>query len=454
MLTCFTTTTTSSTPIIFLTPETYNPWLEKQPAFTKNWLASQQFSAKAEKYCVIPNNEGKMAQVVIIGADKNDHFVVGALPNALPEGVYHLETYDEQQTIAWGMGSYQFTRYKKPSKKFGQLVLPEKTNQKFIKAMLNAIYLVRDLINTPPDDMSPEHLSAQAHELAEHFPTTAHCEEIVGDELLEKNYPAIHAVGRACHKAPRLIDLQWGNPKHPKVTLAGKGVCFDSGGLDIKTAAGMLTMKKDMGGAAHVLGLAYLIMSMELPVRLRVLIPAVENSISGNAYHPSDIVVTRKGLSVEIGNTDAEGRMVLSDALHEAASENPELLIDFATLTGAGRIALGTDLPALFSNNEALANALLKSGETHQDLMWRLPLHKPYKKLIESPIADLNNTSKSPYGGCITAALFLKEFVPDNIAWAHFDLMAANDATRPAHPEGGEAQAMRAVFHYLQERFK
>jgi leucyl aminopeptidase len=299
--------------------------------------------------------------------------------------------------------------------------------------------------------MGPADLSSAAKKLAAEY--KAKFSEIVGDDLLKQNYPAIHAVGRASTNPPRLIDITWGNKKHPKLTLVGKGVCFDTGGLDIKPAAGMLGMKKDMGGAAHVLGLASLIMHAKLPVRLRVLIPAVENVISGNAYKPGDVINTRKGLTVEIGNTDAEGRVILADALFEASSEKPELILDFATLTGAARVAMGTDISALFTNDNHLANELINLGEKLLDPIWRMPLYTPYRKLIESPIADLNNAPLSLYGGAITAALFLKEFVGNNISWAHFDIMAWNASSSSAHPEGAEAMAIRAVFEYLQHRF-
>jgi leucyl aminopeptidase len=264
----------------------------------------------------------------------------------------------------------------------------------------------------------------------------------------------IHAVGRASERAPRLIDLTWGKDSDPKVTLVGKGVCFDTGGLDLKPASGMLNMKKDMGGAATVMAVASMVMAAKLPVRLRLLVPAVENSVSGNAFRPLDVVPTRKGISVEIGNTDAEGRLILCDALHEGASEKPTMMVDCATLTGAARISLGTDLPALFCNNDELANGLLASGEDVADPMWRMPLYRPYRRLLDSKVADINNVSTGGFGGAITAALYLQEFVPDEVPWAHFDMMAWNNATRPGRPEGGEAQAARAIFATIEKRVK
>jgi len=310
---------------------------------------------------------------------------------------------------------------------------------------------VRDLINTPAGDLGPAELATAARKLAK-----AHggrLSVIAGDALLKRNYPAIHAVGRASAKAPRLIDLRWGR-RGPKVTLVGKGVCFDSGGLDLKSAAGMKLMKKDMGGAAHVLGLASMVMAAGLPLRLRVLVPAVENSVSGDAFRPLDVLETRKGLTVEVGNTDAEGRLVLCDALAESSREKPDLLIDFATLTGAARVALGTGLPALFCNDEALAGTLLGHGLARHDPLWRLPLHRPYRASLDSPVADLNNISDGPYGGAITAALFLEAFVGDGVPWAHVDLMAWNTGASPGRPQGGEAMGLRAVYGAIEQTAK
>jgi len=277
---------------------------------------------------------------------------------------------------------------------------------------------------------------------------------VTGQALLDEGYPAIHAVGRASTHRPRLIDLTWGDPGAPRLTLLGKGVCFDSGGLDIKPASGMRLMKKDMGGAAHAIGLADLVMSASLPVRLRLLVPAVENAIAGNAYRPGDVLATRKGLTVEVDNTDAEGRIVLSDALTEGAADTPDLMIDFATLTGAARIALGTELPAMFCNDEAVATGLAEAGRDVHDEVWRMPLHAPYRALIESKVADIANSASQPQGGAITAALFLQAFVPDAISWAHFDIMAWTTTAKPARPVGGEAMALRAVFEFLERRYR
>jgi len=313
--------------------------------------------------------------------------------------------------------------------------------------MAQAVRLVRDLVNTPTEDMGPEQLSDAAREQAELF--GGEFDEWVGDELLAQNFPAIHAVGRAAARPPRLLEINWGNPRHPRVAIVGKGVCFDTGGLDIKTAEGMRLMKKDMGGAAHALALARLVMQRELPVRLHCLIPTVENAISGNAYRPGDVVRTRKGLNVEIGNTDAEGRVILCDALAYAVEQKPRTIIDFATLTGAARVALGPELPVLFCNDEKLAAKLLARSVELDDPMWRMPLWRNYRRFFDSDIADFNNSGRGGFAGSIVAALFLDYFVPDTVAWAHFDVFSWNDVSRPGRPLGGEAQGLRAVLAAL-----
>ena len=319
--------------------------------------------------------------------------------------------------------------------------------------MARATFLVRDLINTPASDMGPADLAESAKAAADDGGATIRI--LVGEELLEKGFPAIHAAGRAAapDRAPRLIDFTWGDGGSPKVTLVGKGVCFDSGGLDLKPAANMKLMKKDMGGGAHVLGLASMIMDAKLPVRLRVLIPAVENSVSGNALRPLDVVPTRKGISIEIGHTDAEGRVILADALFEASSDEPDLIVDFATLTGAARVALGAELPAFYTNDDNVAKALDKHGTDLSDPLWHMPLFEPYRRLIDGKVADITNSADTPLGGSITAALFLQEFVEPEIPWLHIDLMAWNTSSRPGRPEGGEAMGMRAVYALIAERF-
>jgi leucyl aminopeptidase len=314
-----------------------------------------------------------------------------------------------------------------------------------------AIAATRDLVNTPAEHMGPAELSGAVKAVARAH--GARFREVVGDALLKSGFPAVHAVGRASSRAPRLIELNWGNPKHRKLTLVGKGVCFDSGGLDLKPADGMRWMKKDMGGAANALGLATLVMALKLPVSLQLLIPAVENAVAGNAFRPGDVIKTRKGLHIEIGNTDAEGRVILCDALAYAAERSPELVIDLATLTGAARVALGPQLPALFCRRMDLARELVDRGLQMEDPLWHLPLWKPYHPLIESDIADIVNTGRGPMAGAVTAALFLEDFVPEGLDWVHLDLFAWNDAPRPGRPVGGEAQAMRTLLAYLEDRF-
>lgn len=451
MLNCFTSDAQTAISLVLTTPKTYETWLTQQSEFTKNWLITSKFKPDVGITRFIPTAEGDVSFVLCCVAEFDSLWRVGHLPFALPEGVYQFiaeAAHRDAYALGWGLGAYQFTRYKKAQRSPAQLVLP---NPQSMTDIVESIYLVRDLINTPTEDMGPSELSQVAKQLAQEF--KAEFSEIVGDDLLKQNYPCIHAVGRACDDAPRLLDLRFGDKNHPKVTLVGKGVCFDTGGLDIKPSSGMLLMKKDMGGAAHVLGLARMIMAAKLPVRLRVLIPAVENSISGNAYRPGDVLTSRKGLTVEIGNTDAEGRLVLADALTEAVSEKPELLIDMSTLTGAARIALGTELPAVFSNNDEAVQAIVKQSEEISDYIWRMPLFAAYRESINSSIADLSNTGADSYGGAITAALFLKEFVPDDIAWLHYDLMAWNLKTKPGRPAGGEAMALRGLFYYLKNRF-
>lgn len=455
MLACFTLEAASNvTPISIVTQSAYSQWLESQAPAVKEWLAATQFQSEAGSVRLIPDASGKISRVICCVSDTDQFWGVGNLPFTLPEGVYQFEIDDEKAqayATAWGLGAYQFTRYKKATRQPAQLLL-QKTGADRVLNTVESIYLVRDCINTPADDMGPSEMASVMEQLANQY--NARLSQVIGEDLLEHNYASIYTVGRASDDAPRLLDLRWGHSSHPKVTLVGKGVCFDSGGLDIKPSSAMTLMKKDMGGAAHVIGLARMIMQAQLPVCLRVLIPAVENAISGNAYRPGDVIKSRKGLTIEIGNTDAEGRVVLADALAEAVSENPEILIDISTLTGAARVALGTELPAVFSNNDAVVNDVIKLGESSMDPMWRMPLFAPYREHLNSAIADINNNSSDSYAGAISAALFLKEFVPDTIPWMHFDLMAWNLRARPGRPVGGEAMGLRALFGYLEERFR
>ncbi len=429
-------------------------WLSEQPEPVKSWLWESRFKADAGQWCWLPQDDGPPGVLAIV-PDEPDK-ALADLPFKLPEGSYRLKAgwsgpALEQAVVGWGLGAYRFSRYKALPRAAAQLALPDGCDWDAIDAQLQAIYLVRDLINTPAGDMLPHHLEASARALAEEFGASCNC--IVGDDLLSANHPTIHTVGRASASAPRLIELVWGDPSQARVTLVGKGVCFDSGGLNIKPAGGMRHMKKDMGGAAHALGLARLVMSRKLPVHLRVLVPAVENAISGNAFRPGDIIRTRKGLTVEIDNTDAEGRLVLCDALALACEAEPALIVDFATLTGSARSALGTDLPAMFCNDDATATALLEHASTAADPVWRMPLHAPYDRMLDSSAADLANAASSPYAGAITAALFLQRFITTGVPWVHYDVMAWNVSSQPGRPEGGEAMGLRATFAYLQDRF-
>ncbi len=433
-------------------------------AHDQAWIASHHFKAEAGAVLILPGANGTIAGVVVGLGKGDDPWALGDMAKALPSGTYILAgvsgcaaelapTFSTWAAQAWALGAYQFKRYKKPNgdaRDSAKLVWPKDADRAAVERNVAAAILARDLINTPAADMMPTDLAEAIKAVGAQF--GAQVSEIIGDDLLTENYPMIHAVGRASAVAPRLIDLRWGNESHPKVTLVGKGVCFDTGGLDIKPSSGMALMKKDMGGAATLLGVAQAVMSAKLPVRLRLLVPAVENAVSGNAFRPSDILATRKGITVEIGNTDAEGRLVLGDALTEASTENPALLIDCATLTGAARTALGPDLPAMFTDDESVASDLIAAGRATYDPLWRLPLWAPYRKMIDSKVADINNAGDSPFAGAITAALFLKEFVGENIAWVHLDLYAWNRSSRPGRPEGGEAYAQRALFELIATR--
>ncbi|MDQ8039665.1 MAG: leucyl aminopeptidase family protein [Rickettsiella sp.] len=452
---CFTQQSERSIPIVSIACLQWDAWLSKQTAVIKQWLSTLNFVPKPGCTALLPNNKGELEQVLLVLNDESDFWSFGVLPNVLPKGHYQFkglknEKFSHRAAMAWGLGAYEFTRYKKSTKTLTQLFISEK-NSEFLNAKLTAIYRVRDLINTPTEDLGPAELAEKVVQLAEKFNATV--KQIIGDDLLTENYPAIHAVGRASSRKPRLIDLTWGNPNDPKITLVGKGVCFDSGGLNLKPGSSMLFMKKDMGGAANAIGLAEMIMTFNLPIRLRLLIPAAENLIGSQAYKPGDIIKMRNGLSVEISNTDAEGRLILADALCEADSENPELLIDLATLTGAARAAVGTEISAFFTDHETLASNLLNYSEEERDPIWRLPLYKPYKKLLESKFADMSNSGTSPHAGAITAALFLSSFVREKTPWVHFDFNAYNASFRPGRPEGGEAMAILTLLSYLHSKY-
>ncbi|GIL40327.1 leucyl aminopeptidase family protein [Roseiterribacter gracilis] len=429
-------------------------WQQQQAEPIRAWVISCGFEAEAHAVLRLPGDK----PAVLIGlGDTIDRWSFAGLPQSLPEGVYRIdgELTDEEATqaaLGWALGSYRFTRYKKPSRDVAQLIWPSKADRAQVARDAASMALVRDLINTPTNDLGPSQLADAAQAVAKEFGAT--CNVTVGDALLTENYPAVHAVGRAATNAPRLIDIAWGNAAHPKITLVGKGVCFDTGGLDIKPSSGMLIMKKDMGGAAHALALGRMVMAAKLPVRLRVIIPAVENAIAGNAMRPLDVLQTRKGLTVEVGNTDAEGRLILSDALALACEDKPDLLIDFATLTGAARVALGPDLPAMFANDDALAAELENDARETGDPLWRLPLHSAYAKDLDSKIADLNNISSNGFAGAIYAALFMQRFVDPAVKWIHLDTYGWNSKARPGRPEGGEARNLFALYRLIARRAK
>jgi leucyl aminopeptidase len=418
------------------------------------WAKSNGFDGQSGRVLIVPGGNGEISGA-LLGTGKDDsRFVAGKLANGLPKGSWHLASpvnEPDLTALAFLLGGYKFTRYTKKDDVDVALTLPDGADKADVKRLAKAVTLARDLINTPTNDMGPEALEAAVRKVGEEH--KASVSVIKGDALLKKNFPMIHAVGRAGSEEPRLIDLEWGKKDAPKVTLVGKGVCFDTGGLDIKPSSSMLLMKKDMGGAANVLALASIIMDAKLPVRLRVLIPAVENSISANAFRPSDVLTSRKGLTVEIGNTDAEGRLVLADALALADDEEPEILIDMATLTGAARVALGPDLPPFYSNDDTFAFDVAKAAETVADPLWRMPLWQPYDARLSSRVADLNNVTTDGFAGSITAALFLQRFVGKAKIWAHFDIFGWNPVEKPHAPIGGEAQGIRALYHLLKDRF-
>jgi len=457
MLDCLLAAAAADTvPVHLIRKAELDGWLEAAPKAMAAWVRRVGFTAAPGSHALLPGADGALAGVLAGVPDDLDIWSLAGLPAALPAGSYAVATDLDAAAagavaLGWALACYRFTRYKKAAKDLPALVCPKAADADQVEQTARAIYMVRDLVNTPAEDMGPPDLAKAAADLADAF--GARIDVIAGDELLAKNYPMIHAVGRAASRKPCLIDLRWGNEAHPLVVLVGKGVCFDSGGLDIKPASAMLLMKKDMGGAANALGLARMVMAAGLPVRLRVLVPAVENAISGNAFRPGDILPTRKGLTVEIGNTDAEGRLVLCDALAEGDSDKPALMLDFATLTGAARVALGADLPALFANDESLAAELLAAGTAVTDPMWRLPLWQGYRAQLDSKVADLNNAPGGGMAGSITAALYLQQFVSPTTPWAHIDLYAWNQSNRPGRPEGGEAMTIRAVFEVLRRRF-
>lgn len=445
----------AAVPLVPLREPDLAAWQSGLNQRQQRWLKSSGFEARPGQWLAVPDDDGNVHCWVFGMQEEGWLFQLAPIHGRLPQGNYVLSsdwTHMQicQASLGWGLAAYTYGRYKKNGQTERILHLTPDVAA-VVQPLCDAQCMVRDLVNTPTEHLGPAQLADAV--VAEADRLGAQSRIIAGEELLTSNFPAIHAVGRASTSAPRLLELTWGDANAPLLALVGKGVCFDSGGLDLKNASGMALMKKDMGGAAHALALARLVIEHRLPVRLLLLIPAVENAVSGNAYRPGDIITTRKGLSVEIGNTDAEGRVVLADALAYACEHQPQLVIDFATLTGAARVALGADLPALFSNDAEVVRQILRSGCDYEDRMWSMPLYQPYQDQIKSPIADLNNSSKSTYGGAITAALFLEHFVSKGTPWVHIDTFAWNQSSRAGRPEGGEALGLRAVFQYLISRY-
>lgn len=447
----------STTPAIGLHVVAAEAWDKTKKQLSKqaqNWAAAQGFVAAPLSILSIADDDGSVS-AVFVGAPRqgDDPFALGALASKLPSGIYKFSSnLDQAELVAlgWCLELYKYDPHRPIVVKDAKLVCPHGVDHAKVVALANASYGVRDRVNAPANLFGPAELEAAARGVAKRFKAKL---SVVSGAALKKQFPLIHVVGEASTRAPRLIDFTWGNPKHPKVTLVGKGVCFDTGGLDIKPSSGMLLMKKDMGGASNVLGLAELIMGAKLKLRLRVLIPAVENSIAGNAFRPGDVFKTRKGLTVEIGNTDAEGRLVLCDALALVDEESPALLIDLATLTGAARVALGPDLPPFYTDDDRFAADLAQHAVSSNDPLWRLPLWRPYMSMIETPMADLSNSGQGGFAGSITAALYLRRFVEKATTYVHFDIFAWVPTAKPGRPKGGEQQGMRALFSYLQERF-
>jgi len=451
----------TAVPIRCVTPSTWAAVRAGLDPPARAFADAAGFEPRGGRHLLLPAPDGGLAGV-LFGLDAEDKpardpFAAGRLPGLLPDGTYRLVDAPGDArlaALAFALGAYQFARYRKRDDKQVRLEVPQSVDGADLSRIAEAVFLARDLINTPANDMGPAELEAAARELAQRH--GASIASVIGDDLLARNFPLIHAVGRAADgmaRAPRLIDMRWGDESAPKVTLVGKGVCFDSGGLDIKPDSAMLLMKKDMGGAASVLALAHMIMARGLKLRLRVLIPAVENAIAGDAFRPRDVYRSRKGLTVEVGNTDAEGRLILADALALADEEAPDLLVDMGTLTGAARVALGPDLPPFYTHDEDLAGAIARHAQAENDPLWRLPLWPAYDAMLDSKVADMSNVGTGGFAGSIVCALFLNRFVAAAKAWLHVDIYAWVPTAKPGRPEGGECQAARAVYAYLAARY-
>ncbi|USU12877.1 leucyl aminopeptidase family protein [Sphingomonadaceae bacterium OTU29THOMA1] len=436
-------------PIDLIAAAAYDAWLSARPPRVRAALAAQRFTGKPGTHAIYADED---VQAVVI-ADAPGPWTLAKLVEALPAGTYRVAGDIGPAALGWLLGQYRFNRYRKSEDAAARILLT--ANAAGMEESLRlaaATALVRDLVNTGASDCGPAELETQAETLAHRHGATL---MVTRGDALATGYPMIHAVGQAAVKerAPRLIELEWGDPSHPRVAIVGKGVVFDTGGLDIKPSSGMRLMKKDMGGAAHALALASLVMAARLPIRLHLLIPAVENAIAGNAFRPGDVLRTRLGLTVENTNTDAEGRLILGDALTKVGEDEPDLILDFATLTGAARVALGPDLPPLFTDDEALAADLLAAGISQDDPLWRLPLWDGYDEMLKSDIADMVNAPDGGFAGAITAALFLRRFVPKGVAWAHMDVFAWRPSAKPGRPKGGDAYALRACYAMLKQRY-
>ncbi len=446
-------TATDTLTIVPIVQDHFKSAIEHLSSEQKNWIEVNRFKAKSGTYCLLPSIQGKVQKILVGLEDDNDFWAFGMLAKSLPESVYAIDTKDfslEQLTrfcLAWGLGAYQFNRYKKRTCKSAQLLIPKQIDFARLTHLIESFSLARDLINTPAEDLRPTCYAEIIKNIAKKL--GAKC-EVVSGKKLEKEFPAVYAVGRAGEQQPCLVDLHWGDRAHLKLTLVGKGVCFDSGGLDIKPAAGMREMKKDMGGSAIMLAFAQFIMQQKLPVNLRLILPLAENAIAGNSMRPGDVITMRNAKTVEIGNTDAEGRLILADALALACEDKPDYLIDMATLTGAARVAAGPDIPVMISADASFAQQLIDASVQVFDCLCCLPLYKPYKKFLKSKIADLSNISSVAYGGAITAALFLQEFVADGIPWAHFDANAWNTRNLPGRPQGGEASGLLTLVQWVE----
>jgi leucyl aminopeptidase len=451
-LNCFAPADAEARPVHVVAAGRWTEWLNGQPAGRQSWIEAAGYKGKPGTALLLPADDGAV-EAVLVTCEPPQPWDGAVLRGALKGGTWRLSGDVDEALLAlgWALAAYRFDRYKVGERQAPLLAVADSAAMSRTRSLAESFWLARDLVNTPSNDLGPDELAAAVEAVAGRF--GARCRAIVGDALLEANFPLIHTVGRASARAPRLLDVTWGEPDAPRLTLVGKGVCFDTGGLDIKPSSNMLLMKKDMGGAALMLALAQAVMAHGTKVRLRLLIPAVENAVGSRSFRPGDIIRSRKGVTVEIGNTDAEGRLILADALAEADGEKPALMLDAATLTGAARVALGTDIPALFTPDDALAADLAALSAELDDPVWRLPLHAPYRKLIDSPIADINNAGSKPFAGAITAALFLKDFVTETKSWAHLDIFALNDEARPGRPRGGEATALRALFALVEQRF-